>query len=94
MIRTLIVLWNKTPTPLQKWLKGLEVTLITGLVSGAIAFPRADFTTRVGVGKFIGEFVGAVVVCVRLYMLKSPLQDVVKEVIVVPTPPAPEEIKK
>lgn len=76
-MKTIIDLWNKIPAKLQTWLKGLEVAVVSGVISALLAAPSADFSTKAGWAKFLAT-VGAVIGgCVRLYLTQSPLQNVI-----------------
>lgn len=68
--------WNRIPPPVQKWVKGLEVAVISGLISSLLTIPTADFSTRQGWAKFIAAEAAVMVGCVRLYLAQSPLQNV------------------
>lgn len=70
--------WNKIPAPVQKWLKGLEVAVLSGLISSLVAIPVSDFSTKQGWAKFIGAEFAVMAGCVRLYMAQSPFQNALK----------------
>lgn len=76
----LLAFWAGLPAPVKVWLKGLEVFVVTGMVSAAFAFPEADFSSRAGIAKFVGIIVTAGGGCVRLYLKQSPVQKVIQEV--------------
>jgi hypothetical protein len=80
MISLIMKQWNAIPKPVQTWLKGLEVAILTGTVSALIAFPASDLTTKAGVVKFVGIVAAAAGACVRLYLKQSPIQNVVEEI--------------
>jgi hypothetical protein len=75
MFVTMAAAWNRLPAKVRGWLQGLEVAVAIGTVSAVLALPAADLTTRAGVLKFAATVLGAAGVCVRLYLRKSPLQD-------------------
>jgi hypothetical protein len=75
-MNTIKSLWSKIPAGVQKWLKGAEVAIVSGVVSSLVAGPNADFSTKAGWTKFILTEVGVMGGCLRLYMAQSPLQNV------------------
>lgn len=75
-MKFIINLWNKVPPQLQKWLKGLEVAIATGVVSALVAAPSADFRSKAGWASFLGKIALAAATCTRLYMAQSPIQNV------------------
>lgn len=75
-----LAFWAGLPAPVKAWLKGLEVFVLSGVVTAAMAFPSADFSSKEGVLKFAGTIVAAAGGCVRLYLIQSPVQKVVAEV--------------
>jgi hypothetical protein len=80
MVKIIVSVWEKVPVPLQRWLKGAEVAVVTGVVMFLATVPFADFTTKAGITKFWVSIGGVAGGCMRLYMAQSPLQNVIKEV--------------
>ncbi len=80
-MKTIIAYWQKVPQPVQKWLKGLEVFVITGVVTSLVSAPFADFTTKGGIAKFAGIVAATAGGCVRLYLIQSPVQNVIQETV-------------
>lgn len=76
-MNTIKAFWNKIPAPVQKWIKGLEVAVISGLISSLVTIPVADFSTKQGWAQFVAAEVAVMAGCVRLYMAQSPLQNVI-----------------
>ncbi len=75
VIAKLVALWNRIPAPWQVWLRGLEVFVLTGAGTAATAaLSGGNFTTRAGIFKYIAAVGGSALVCVRLYLAKSPVQ--------------------
>lgn len=80
-MKTIIAYWQRIPAPVRVWLKGLEVFVLTGVVSALLAAPFADFTTKAGIAKFVGIAVASAGACVRLYLIQSPVQNVIQETV-------------
>jgi hypothetical protein len=85
----IIALWNRIPTPVRTWLKGLEVFVLTGTVSALMALPAADFSTTGGIAKFWGIVVAAAGGCVRLYLIQSPVPELIKQTVTASSVTAP-----
>lgn len=75
-MKKILQLWNRLPPRLQQWLRGLEVFVLTGIVTALLKSPSADFTTRAGLAKYFGEILAVAGSCVRLYLAQSPIQTV------------------
>ena len=80
MIKAIVAMWNKIPQPVQRWLKGAEVAVVTGVVSALFAAPAADFTTKSGIAKYAATIGAVAAGCLRLYLAQSPIQNVISEV--------------
>jgi hypothetical protein len=76
-------LWAKVPPTVKAWLKGAEVAILTAVVTAAMAFPAADFTTKARIWKFIGICAASAGGALRLYLSQSPIQSVVSETLAV-----------
>ena len=81
MIRSLIAMWGHIPSPVQKWIKGAEVAVVSAVVGGFVLLPVSDLTTKTGVFKFVGGIVSLAYGGLRLYITQSPVQNVIKEVV-------------
>jgi hypothetical protein len=79
-MKKVLAFWAGLPAPVKSWLKGLEVFVLTGVVTAALAFPEADFSSKTGIAKFAGTILAAAGACVRLYLTQSPVQKVIAEV--------------
>lgn len=80
IVQRISVLWQKIPPPAQKWLKGAEVFVLTGGISAIISIPHADLTNWHGIVTFGSKVAAAAGGCLRLYMMQSPWQNVVKQI--------------
>lgn len=77
-----IAMWQKIPVNVRQWIKGAEVAVVTALVSGFVAAPASDFTTKKGIMEFVAGVGATAYGALRLYMTQSPVQNVIKEDVV------------
>ena len=87
-MKTIISYWQKVPAPVRTWLKGLEVFVLMGVVTSLMAAPFADFTTKGGIAKFAGIVAATAGGCVRLYLIQSPVQNVIQETVLASKSPS------
>lgn len=80
MVKVIVTTWNKIPAPMQRWIKGAEVAVLTGVVTAIVTAPAADFSSKTSITKFAAYIAVAAGGCMRLYMAQSPLQNVIKQV--------------
>jgi len=90
-MKTIISYWQKVPAPVRTWLKGLEVFVLMGVVTSLMAAPFADFTTKGGIAKFAGIVAATAGGCVRLYLIQSPVQNVIQETVLASKSPSGQE---
>lgn len=76
----LLGVWNRIPEKLRTWIKGLEVAIVTGVISGLVTLPTADFSTKAGIAKFAATIATVAGGCLRLYLIQSPIQNVLLQV--------------
>lgn len=81
MVTAILTLWRRIPPPVQQWLRGAEVAVVTAIVSAFAIAPLTDFTTKTGIAKFVAGIGGAGYAAFRLYVTQSPVQNVVKQVV-------------
>lgn len=75
----IIIYWQKLPAPVRTWLKGLEVAVVTGVVTAAATLPFADFSSKAGIAKYAASIAAVAGGCVRLYLTQSPIQTVIQQ---------------
>lgn len=81
-MKKLVDMWKNMPPQLKKWIRGLEVAVLTGVVSAIVTSPLANFHSKEGIVKYAAGILVTAGGCVRLYLTQSPLQNVIKETLI------------
>jgi hypothetical protein len=72
--------WKKIPVPLQNWLHGLEVVVVSSVIAAGIGAPATNWHSKESIAKFAAGVGAAAYGALRLYIAQSPVQNVLKQV--------------